>query len=82
MNGLFSFSDRLSANRFKNLLIRIFSDPKFEYPSGYNDIDYMWEKLESSILIENSFSSEYGFKLEDIADYIRAISPNELFHKL
>jgi hypothetical protein len=81
-SGSISFSDRGSANRFKNLLIQIFSNPKLDYPSGYNNANNIWEKLESCILVENSFSSEYGFKLEDIADYIRTISPNELFSKL
>jgi len=82
MNGLVAFSDRGSANRFKNLLIQLFTNSELNYPSGYTDVDYMYEKLESCILAENSFSSDYGFKLEDAADYIRTISPNLLYSTL
>ena len=82
MNGLVAFSDRGSVNRFKNLLIQLFTNSELNYPSGYTDVDYMYEKLESCILAENSFSSEYGFKLEDAADYIRTISPNLLYSTL
>ena len=82
MNGLVAFSDRGSANRFKNLLIQFFTNSELNYPSGYTDVDYMYEKLESCILAENSFSSDYGFRLEDAADYIRTISPNLLYSAL
>lgn len=82
MNGEIAFSDRSSANKFKNLLIKIFSDPSLGYPSGYTDVDYMYQKLEASILVSNSFSSEYGLELEHIANYIRTISPNELYKTL
>ena len=82
MNGLVTFSDRGSANRFKNLLIQLLTNSELNYPSGYTDVDYMYEKLESCILAENSFSSDYGFKLEDAADYIRTISPNLLYSTL
>lgn len=82
MNGEISFSDRSSANKFKNLLIKIFSEPNLGYPSGYTDVEYMYQKLEASILVSNSFSSEYGLELEHIANYIRTISPNELYKTL
>jgi hypothetical protein len=82
MNGEVAFSDRASANKFKNLLIKIFTDPNLGYPSGYNDVEYMYQKLQASILIENSFSSEYGLELEHIADYIKTISPNVLYKAL
>jgi len=82
MNGKISFSNRRSANNFKNLLIQIFSNPQLGYPSGYTDADDIYEKLTNSILAENSFSSEYGFKLEDAAEYIKTISPNLLHYSL
>jgi hypothetical protein len=50
VNGLVAFSDRGSANRFKNLLIQFFTNSELNYPSGYTDVDYMYEKLESCIL--------------------------------
>lgn len=79
MNGKIYFADRSSANKFKNLLIQIFSNPQLGYPSGYTDADDLYEKLTNCILAENSFSSDYGFRLEDAAEYIRTISPNLLY---
>ena len=78
LSGKVAFADRTSANKFKNLLIKIFTDPQLNYPSGYTDVAYLYQKLEASILVGQSFSSEYGLQLEDIADYIKTISPNEL----
>jgi hypothetical protein len=57
----------------------MYSDPQLAYPSGYNDANDIWEKLNSCILVENSFSSDYGFQLENVADYIKTISPNLLY---
>ena len=82
MNGKVNFADRASANKFKNLLIQIFSNPQLGYPSGYTDADDLYEKLTNCILAENSFSSDYGFRLEDAAEYIRTISPNLLYSTL
>lgn len=82
MSGKVNFADRASANKFKNLLIQIFSNPQLGYPSGYTDADDLYEKLTNCILAENSFSSDYGFRLEDAAEYIRTISPNLLYSTL
>ncbi len=82
MNGKVTFADRSSANKFKNLLIQFFSNPQLGYPSGYTDANDLYEKLTNCILAENSFSSDYGFKLEDAANYIRTISPNLLYSTL
>lgn len=79
LSGEVSFADRASANKFKNLMIKIYSDPKLGYPSGYTDVTDMYEKLSLCILSENSFSSDYGFELENIAEYIKTISPNLLY---
>lgn len=72
----FSFADRASANNFKNIIIKLFSDPTFIYP--FNDYNY----LESELLIKNSLSVDYGFKLEDVADFMKTISPNTLYKTL
>jgi len=82
MNGKITFADRGSANKFKTLLIQFFTNKDLGYPSGYTDADDIYEKLETCILAENSFSSDYGFKLEDAAEYIRTISPNLLYSTL
>ena len=57
----------------------ILTDKDFGYPSGYTDANSIYEVLERSILAECSMSSDYGFKLEDIANYISTISPNALY---
>lgn len=79
LSGEISFADRQSAQRFKNLLKRCITDREFDYPSGYNNAKNMQEVMERSILAGRSFSIDYGFELEDIADFINKISPNELY---
>ena len=79
MSGEISVADRASANKFKNLLIKMTTDSDLRYPSGYSDHIEVWDKLTASILGEASFASDYGFELEDIAKYIRTISPNLLY---
>jgi hypothetical protein len=72
------FTNRRSAENFKSLLVNIFSNKDLNYPSGYRDVDTIWEKLESCILAENSFSSDYGFKLEDVANFISSKPTREI----
>ena len=79
INGIVSIADRASAGRFKTLLKKIFSDPNLNYPSHYRGMESIWEELESVILSQGGLSSDYGFKLEDVANYISKISPNELY---
>jgi hypothetical protein len=79
LSGNVSFADRSSANKFKNLLKSIFSNPELNYPSGYTDVDYMYQKLEQVILIRQGFSSDYGFELKNIADFINTQSPNTMY---
>ena len=79
LSGNVSFADRSSANKFKNLLKSIFSNPELNYPSGYTDVDYMYQKLEQVILIRQGFSSDYGFELKQAADFINTQSPNTLY---
>jgi hypothetical protein len=79
LSGEISFADRQSAQRFKNLLKRCITDREFDYPSGYTNAKNMQEVMERSILVGQSFSIDYGFELEDIADFITKISPNELY---
>jgi hypothetical protein len=79
LSGEVSFADRQSAQKFKNLLKRCITDREFDYPSGYNNARNMQEVMERSILVSQSFSSDYGFELESIAEYINGISANELY---
>ena len=79
LSGNVSFADRSSANKFKNLLKSIFSNPELNYPSGYTDVDYMYQKLEQVILIRQGFSSDYGFELKNVGDFINTQSPNTMY---
>jgi hypothetical protein len=79
LSGNVSFADRSSANKFKTLLKNIFSNPELNYPSGYTDVEYMYQKLEQVILIQQSFSSDYGFELKQAADFINTQSPNTMY---
>lgn len=79
LSGNVSFADRASAGKFKNLLKSIFSNPELNYPSGYRDVEYLYQKLEQVILIQQGFSSDYGFELKDVADFINQQSPNTMY---
>ena len=79
LSGNVSFADRASAGKFKNLLKSIFSNPELNYPSGYTDVEYMYQKLEQVILIRQGFSSDYGFELKNVADFINTQSPNTMY---
>ncbi len=79
LSGNVYLADRVSANKFKSIFKKILTDGNLQYPSGYTNADTIYEVLERSILIENSFSSEYGFRLEDLANYINGISVNDLY---
>ena len=79
LSGNVSFADRASAGKFKNLLKSIFSNPDLNYPSGYTDADSLYQKLEQVILIQQGFSSDYGFELKNVADFINTQSPNTMY---
>jgi hypothetical protein len=79
LSGNVSFADRASAGKFKNLLKSIFTNPDLNYPSGYTDAASLYEKLEQVILIRQGFSSDYGFELKNVADFINTQSPNTMY---
>ena len=82
MTGFVSFADRTSAHKFKTLFKSFFNNPEFIYPSGYSDTPTMYQKLEQVILVGNSFSSDYGFELKSVADFINLKSPNTMYRTL
>ena len=61
------------------VLKNLFSNPGYGYPSSRTDCTSQWEALERTILAECGFSSEYGFELEQVANFINTISPNTLY---
>jgi len=72
MTGDVSFTDKPSARKFLQLLKNIFSNPDLNYPSGYTDEVNAYKKLEQVILIRQAFSSDYGFSLEQVSDFIQS----------
>ena len=74
-------ADRRTAVQFKNLLKNIFSNPDLNYPSGYTDITNIYKKLEATICSQAGFSSDYGFSLEQVAQFIDKIPINSLYKR-
>lgn len=79
LSGNVSLADRRSAGLLLSLLKRMFSDPNLDYPSGRTDIGLFYDSFEKSILAECGFSSEYGFKLSQISDFLKTINPNNIY---
>lgn len=78
LSGICKIADRKTAVQLKNLLISIFTD-KLNYPSSMTNVNFMYNHLENSILIENSFSSDYGFKIEQLADFVGKLPINSFY---
>lgn len=77
LTGSVSVTDRNSAQTLKTLLAKMFSDPGLGYPSGYNDFDSFYEMFEAKVLAEAGLSSDYGFSMEAIADFLKGVSANK-----
>ena len=77
LTGSVSITDRKSAQTLKTLLVKMFSEPNLGYPSGYNDFDSFYEMFEAKVLAEAGLSSDFGFSMEAIADFLKAVSANK-----
>lgn len=77
LTGSVSIIDRKSAQALKTLLVKMFSEPNLGYPSGYNDFDSFYEMFEAKVLAEAGLSSDFGFSMEAIADFLKAVSANK-----
>jgi hypothetical protein len=77
LTGSVSVTDRKSAQTLKMLLVKMFSEPNLGYPSGYNDFDSFYEMFEAKVLAEAGLSSDYGFSMEAIADFLKTVSANK-----
>jgi hypothetical protein len=69
--------DRAGAQTIKRIIYNIFSDPKYGYPSGYNDFDNFYEMFDAKILAECGLSSEYALSMDQVSDFLRTISANK-----
>lgn len=61
------FADRKSVVNFKKLLVNIF-DPTFDYPSGYNDITNMYDKIERDAIQGLEIAATYGIDMGRIKE--------------
>ena len=77
LTGTVSITDRKSAQTLKTLLFKMFSEPNLGYPSEYNDFDSFYEMFEAKVLAEAGLSSDYGFSMEAIADFLKSVSANK-----
>jgi len=77
LTGNVSITDRKSAQTLKNLLVKMFNEPNLGYPSGYNDFASFYEMFEAKVLAEAGLSSDFGFSMEAITDFLKAVSANK-----
>lgn len=66
-------ADRKSAVALKRLLVNLF-DPTFDYPSGYNDIPNMYDKIERDAIQGLEIASTYGIDMGRIKEDIQKSS--------
>ena len=82
MAGEVSLADRGSAGRFRTLLKKMFTDPTLDYPSGYTDVDSFYDLVQQKFCIEFGLSSDYGFDVEQVADFINTMSANDMYKSI
>lgn len=78
LSGDVKIADRPNAGRFRTMLIKMFSDPNYNYPSGYIDFEYFYDYVNTFFGATMGLESDYGFTSETIADYIKTVSANKL----
>jgi len=81
LSGNASIKDRRSANRFRKLIIDIFSKKDLNYPSGYTDYDNIWDLWELYFGARLGLSGDYGWEPEHIADYFKNETSVNDFYK-
>jgi hypothetical protein len=64
--------------KIKEMLVKLFSDKDFNYPSSVNNYETEYENIEGSMCVECGMSVDYGFELKDVANYIRTL-PKQKF---
>lgn len=82
ISGKVSFADRSSANKFKTTLKKMFTDPTFGYPSGYDDIPDFYEMFYNIFGGEFGLTTDYGLSPETIGDFINSLSVNAMYKSI
>jgi len=81
LSGDISIKDRRSANKFRKLIIDIFSNENLNYPSGYTDFDNIWDLWTLYFGARLGLSGDYGWEPEHIADYFKNETSVNDFYK-
>jgi hypothetical protein len=66
------------AHKLKTLLYRLLSDRSLDYPSSSTEYKNEYDHINNFLCAEMGLSSDYGFELKDIADYIQTVDKNTL----
>lgn len=82
LSGDVSFADRGSVGKFKSLLKRMFTDPDLGYPSGYTDQDNFYTMVQNKLCVEFGLSSDYGFSVEQVGDFIMTLPANQMYKSI
>lgn len=69
---------RKSGMQFKNLLVKLFSNEKFDYPT-YNDQN-LQQTIKYEICEKSGFSAKYQFAFGEIGEFIKKDSVNKYYN--
>jgi hypothetical protein len=69
---------RKSGMQFKNLLVKLFSNEKFDFPTG--DGKNLQQLIKHEICEESGFSSKYQFAFGEIGEFIKKQSINKFYN--
>ena len=67
-----------AATKVLNLLSKIYSDRNLDYPSSDTRYSNEYEHLNATICMENGFSVDYGFELDDVSEYLKTVPKHKL----
>ncbi len=67
-----------AASKVLNMIYKIFNDRNFNYPSSDTRYENEYQSLNATICMENGFSSDYGFELNDVAEYVKTVPKQKL----
>ena len=73
-----SILGRKSGMQFKNLLVKLFSNENFDFPT--EDGKNLQQLIKHELCVKTGFSSKYQFAFGDIGDFIKKESINKFYH--
>lgn len=74
----FSIAGRKSAIKFKNFLVKLFSNEKFDYPIDDNR-GTLQDAIKFNLCEQTGFSSKYKFAYSEIGDFLKKQSLNNFY---